>query len=141
MVNLFHPLLLKHTCRVLSKGIGKVFAQLSGDMCPPRVSSIRTLHCVCRTLDVPITLQQLSPQLLCKTWRTQLPLHVFLQEADESSLDEATLSNRVDLQEFRKTCCKIIQFRTSLRAPIPPQLKQVCSWNLNSLQTLSHAQG
>ena len=134
MTHLLHPLLRKFCCRVLSKGIGKVYQQTFSSVCPARIQHVRSLHCLCKVLPVRIFEKRLTAALLCRSFVTTLSLDSFLKDAENSTLETDTIASRVDLQKF-------IDFRVSATAVLPATLRQICSWNLNSLQAPSSTQG
>ena len=81
-----------------------------------------------------ISNQKLTEASLCRTFGTALRLNDFLRDAEDSSLDLSVIGNRPDLVRLRQFCSQIVQYRVNLTAAIPVQLRQVTSWNLNSLQ-------
>ena len=110
-----HPLLRKLTCRVLSKGIGRVYKQTFGNACPARISQVRSLHCLCKVLPERTSDQKLTAALLCRSFGTDLTLDSFLLEAEASSMDPKVIGNRADLQRFRQMCFQIIQSQLYFR--------------------------
>ena len=114
-----HPLLRKLTCRVLSKGIGRVYQQTFGNVCPARISHVRSLHCLCKVLPERISNQKLTAAFLCKSFGTALMLNDFLREAEDSSLDLNMIGNRPDLKRLRQFCSQIVQYRVNFTAAIP----------------------
>ena len=140
-MTLLHPLLRKLTCRVLSKGIGRVYKQTFGNACPARISQVRSLHCLCKVLPERTSNQKLTADFLCRNFGTALALDSFLLEAEASSLDLDVIGSRTDLRRFRQICFQIVQYRVNSSSAIPIQLRQVTSWNLNSLQAPCSTQG
>ena len=74
-MTLLHPLLRKFACRVLSKGIGRVYQQTFGHTCPARISHVRSLHCLCKVLPEHISNQKLTDGFLCRSFGTALRLN------------------------------------------------------------------
>ena len=118
-----------------------MYQQTFGNICPARISHVRSLHCLCKVLPEHISKQKLTDVFLCRSFGTALRLNDFLRDAEDSSLDLSVIGNRPDLIRLRQFCSQIVQYRVNLTTAIPVQLRQVTSWNLNSLQAPCSIQG